>query len=88
MVVDRSDFSVATYSVVSSIGRASAIASVTAVAGICGGGPVDCARLQATTASAANMAAPAVLVNDIPNILSASVKPDACRDSLHRARFV
>ncbi len=74
IVVERNDFSVATYSVVSSIGRASAVASVTGVGGICGGGPLVCARLQAATASAAHSAALAVLVDDMTTILSAPVK--------------
>jgi hypothetical protein len=48
----------------------SAVASVTAVGGICGGGPLVCARLQAATASAAQSAALAVLVDDMATILS------------------
>ena len=54
MVVDCSDFSVATYSVASSIGVTAAVARVTGVGGICGGGPALCERLQAVGAGVAH----------------------------------
>ncbi len=71
MVVERNDFSIATYSVVSSIGLAAAVTSVTGVGGICGGGPAVCVRLQASAARTAHITAHAVLVNDMTRILSA-----------------
>src|SRR5438874_12745725 len=64
MVVERNDFSIATYSVVSSIGFAAAVTSVTVVGGICGGGPAVCVRLQAAAARPAHITAHPVLVND------------------------
>src|SRR6266496_2529887 len=84
MVVDRSDFKLATYSVVSSIGLAAAVASVTGVGGICGGGPADCVRLQAATASAAHIATHAALDSDMTSILSmvTSGRPQAPRSGL------
>src|SRR5882757_3137515 len=70
MVVDRSDFSVATYSVASSIGVTAAVARATGVGGIWGGGPPLCVRLQAVTASVIHTvvhtsAVPAVLLSDM-----------------------
>ena len=54
IVVERSDLSVATYSLVSSSGVAAAVASATGVGGMAGGGPWAGERLQAESAAAAN----------------------------------
>ena len=51
MAVERSDFKVATYSVVSSMGVARAGASATGVGGMAGGPAAVSVRLQAVTAS-------------------------------------
>src|SRR5262245_30409965 len=61
MLVECSDFSVATYSVVSSSGLASAGASVTGVGGICGGAPASCCRLHALSTHATSTAAAAAV---------------------------